>query len=515
MTVERQKNRARVYLVGAGPGRADLITVRGAELLKAADCVICDKLANPVLLKFARPDAEIINVPKRVADRSFTQEEINKLLVEKASGGKIVVRLKGGDPCIFGRGADEAKILADAGIDFEIVPGITAAVAAAEYSGIMLTDRNYSSQVVFVTGHEAEGKKDTNIDWRLLAKLPGTITFYMAMGTLDFIVNQLIKNGMKDDTPAAVIADATMPTQRTTKASIRLIANKCRQEKIKPPAIVVIGDAADSNTKLNWFMKKPLFGKSIVVTRDRRGIADFAAKIIQQGGNPVEFEAIEIKPLTQTNKFLQTLSRLPDYDWIIFTSVNGVTIFFDCLRNLAKDARVFASAKIAAIGSQTANRLAEFDIRADFVPDVFTAKELATQLIRFTNLQGKKVLLLRSQLASNELIDLLQQAGARVDNVPIYTAVTAKSDCAWLTEKISSGTIDWLTFTSPSCVRAFFEQILPDIVNSSDVKVASLGPVTSEQLKNLRVKVDIQAAEHTVDGLLNEIEDSEKTKNIS
>jgi len=510
-----QGNKAKVYLVGAGPGRADLITVRGAELLKAADCVICDKLANPVLLKFARPDAEIINVPKRDGSGLFTQEEINKLLIEKASSRQTIVRLKGGDPCIFGRGAEEAKILADAGIDFEIVPGITAAIAAAEYTGIMLTDRNYSSQVVFVTGHEAEGKKDTNIDWRLLAKFPGTITFYMAMGTLDFIVNQIIKNGRDEATPAAVIANATLPNQRIAKAPLRLIAEKCKKDGLEPPAIVVIGEAAAGDTSLNWFMKKPLFGKSIVITRDCRGNADFAARIIQQGGNPVELAAIEIKPLTQTNKFLQTLGRLPDYGWLIFTSANGVNIFFDCLRDFAKDARVLASAKIAAIGRQTANRLTEFGIRPDFVPGVFTVKELGNQLIGHKNLKGKKVLLLRSQLASNELIDILQQAGAEVDNVPIYTAVTAKSDCTWLTEKISGGAIDWLTFTSPSCVRAFFEQIQPDLVNSSNVKVASIGPVTSEHLEELGVRIDVIAKEHTIDGLLKKIEDSERTKNIS
>jgi len=512
MNIEEPKNRGKVYLVGAGPGRPDLITVRGAELLKTADCIICDKLANPALLSYARSDAEIIHVPKRIGSGSCKQEEINRLLIEKASGGKIVVRLKGGDPCIFGRGAEEAKILADAGIDFEIVPGITAAVAAAEYTGIMLTDRNYSSQVVFVTGHEAEGKKDTNIDWRLLAKFPGSIVFYMGMGGLRFITDQLIKNGMDKNTPAAVIANATFPTQRIGKAPVSLIADKCRQENLEPPAIVVIGDAADSNTTLNWFMKKPLFGKSIVVTRDRRGNADFAARIIQQGGNPVEFEAIEIKPLTQTNQFLQALTKIPDYDWIILTSANGVAIFFDSLRNLAKDARVFASAKIAAIGTQTANRLNQFGIRPDFVPGIFTGKELGSQLIGHTNLKGKKILLLRSQLASNELVDILQQAGARVDNVPIYTAVTTKSDCAWLTEKISSGAIDWLTFTSPSCVRAFVDQVPPDLVNAGNVKVASIGPVTSEQLKELGVKIDVQAAEHTIDGLLSTIEDSEKPK---
>ena len=504
------RTKGKVYLVGAGPGSADLITVRGAQLLKTADCIIYDKLANSALLNHANPNAEIIHVPKRISSGSFTQQEINKLLLEKAASGKTVVRLKGGDPCTFARGAEEAVLLAEAGIDFEIVPGVTAAIAAAEYSGIMLTHRDYSSQVVFVTGREAEGKQDTNIDWPILAKFPGTIVFYMAMGNLEFIAEQLIKNGMKDGMPAAVIADATLSTQRTTKASLGLIADKCEQEKIEPPAIVVIGTAADSDERLNWFVKKPLFSKTIVITRDHRGNADFAAKIIRRAGNPVAFPTIKLKPLTGTNQFLQTLAKLSDYDWIIFTSANGVTFVLDALRGLDKDRRVFASAKIAAIGTETAGRLYEFGIKADFVPSVFTSKELGKQLIAFTNLQNKNVLLLRSEFASKELVELLTKAKAQVNDVPVYTIEPEKSDCDWLTQKIAKGEIDWITFASPSAVRAFFEQIPTDLVNSSSAKVASIGPATSEQLKNLGVRTDTKAAEHTIDGLLAAIEGTYK-----
>lgn len=500
------KKQGKVYLVGAGPGRADLITVRGAELLKTADCIIYDKLASPALLNYARGDAEILHVPKRIGPSSFTQQEINRLLVEKASAGKTVVRLKGGDPCIFGRGSEEAAVLVEAGIDFEIVPGVTAGIAAGAYAGVMLTDRNYSSELIFVTGHEAPGKQKSSIDWNLLAKFGGTIVFYMSMGTLDFVAGQLIKNGMPEKTPTAVIASATSPAQRIVKAALGQINQKCKQEKITPPAIVVIGAAADSDPKLNWFMKKPLFGKNIVVTRDKNGNADFAAKIISRCGNPVEFATIKTKSLTQTNQFLQTLTELAKYDWIIFTSGNGVTIFFDCLQSMGKDARVFAAAKIAVIGSETAAKLTEFGIKADFVPGVFTSEELGKQLIGYTNVKGRKVLLLRSQLASNELVKLLEQAGAEVKNQPIYTVETQKSECGPLTEKINAGSIDWLTFTSPSSVRGFLEQIPTQVVKSSDVKVISIGPVTSEQLANLGVEVDLTADEHTIDGLLAAIE---------
>ncbi|MFA5240533.1 MAG: uroporphyrinogen-III C-methyltransferase, partial [Phycisphaerae bacterium] len=418
--------------------------------------------------------------------------------------GLTVVRLKGGDPGIFGRIGEELSALKEAGIDFEIVPGVTAAVAAAESAGIILTDRDYSSQVVFITGREAEGKQKSGIDWNLLAKFEGTIVFYMAMENLELIAERLIKNGMAEGTPVAVIAEATLPSQRTVRASLEKITEKCEENKIEPPAIVVIGAAADE--KLNWLVGKPLFGKTIVITRDAESNVDFAAKIIAKGRNPVEFAIIKIEPLTQTNIFLQTLTKFSEYDWFIFTSANGVAVFFDALGKLGKDARVFASAKIAAIGSETAAKLQQFAIKADFTPSVFTSKELGKQLIASANLKGKKVLLLRSELASNELGEILSIAGAEVDNVPIYTAVTVKNKCDSLIEKIKNGEIDWLTFTSPSTVNAFFEQIPVELVKSSGVKIASIGPVTSEQLKILGLEVDAEAAEHTADGLLAAIE---------
>ncbi|MHC4623082.1 MAG: uroporphyrinogen-III C-methyltransferase [Planctomycetota bacterium] len=502
MPLSARSSKGKVYLVGAGPGRADLITVCGADLLKTADCIIYDKLANPALLRVARPDTEIIHVPKRIGPASATQTEINRLLVEKASAGKTVVRLKGGDPCLFGRAAEELTVLADAGIDFEIVPGVTAAVAAGAYTGIMLTDRNYSSQVVFVTGREADDKTETSIDWPSLAKFTGTIAFYMGVGNLEFIAEQLIRNGMKEDTPAAVIADATFPTQTMAKAPLRQIAEKSKEDGIEPPAVIVIGPAAQSDGRFDWLTKKPLFGKSILVTRDIRGNADFAARIIRQGGRPVEFATIEIRPLTQSNHFLQALAKIHEYDWVVFTSANGVRIFFDAIQNLARDARVFASAAIAAIGPQTAAKLAEFAIRADFVPTVFTGKELARQLIAAANVKNKKILLLRSDAASKELPELLQQAQAQLADIPIYATKPVKGDSEKLTRDITAGSIHWLTFASPSAVRAFFDQIPADIINRCSAKVASIGPVTSAELEGLGVRVDVEAAEHTIDGLL-------------
>jgi len=498
-----------VYLVGAGPGRADLITLRGAELIEIADCIICDKLANSALLKMARPDAEIIHVPKRIGPGSFTQDQINTMLREKALAGKTVVRLKGGDPCIFGRVTEEAETLNDAGVAFEIVPGVTAAIAASEYTGIMLTDRRYSSQVAFITGREAEGKADTNIDWDVLARFPGTLVFYMGIGSLPLIAERLMANGRSSDTAVALVANATFPTQRLVRAPLRDIAEACRRERIEPPALIIIGAAAAGDAGLNWFMRQPLFGKTVVSTRDAAGNAEFAEKIAARGGHPVEYATIAIQPLTDRTEFVQTLAHLADYDWLIFTSPNGVRVFFDVLNTLGKDARVFASTKLATLGAKTGAALSGRGIRPDFVPTVFTGRELGAQLAAFTNLHDKKVLLLRSALATNDLADVLQEAGADVHDVPLYTAVPHVADADALQEEIQNGRIHWVTFASPSAVRNFFDRIPPEVVNAGKAKVASIGPVTSNQLETLGVRVDLTAAEYTTDGLLDAIERTE------
>ncbi|MEN6333266.1 MAG: uroporphyrinogen-III C-methyltransferase, partial [Phycisphaerales bacterium] len=502
--------KGKAYLVGAGPGRADLITLRGAELLKTADCVIMDKLASPALLELARKDAEIIHVPKRIGPGSFTQGQINQILVNKALEGKTVVRLKGGDPCIFGRCTEEAVLLNEAGVEFEIVPGVTAAIAAAGYTGIMLTDRRYSSQVAFITGREAEGKEQTNLDWDVLARFPGTLVFYMGIGALPSIAKRLVDSGMAPETPVALVADATLPTQRMVQAPLSRIARECEKRQIEPPALVIVGPAAAGDANLNWFMRQPLFGKGLVITRDAEGNVDSARKIIALGGRPIEYPTLAIQPLTDRSEFLRVLAEFPNYQWAIFTSANGVRIFCDALRELGKDARVFGGMKIAAIGPRTAETLEPFGIRADFVPEVFTGRELARQLIGYTDLRDKRVLLLRSEIASDELVEGLQAGGAAVTDVAVYTAVSRKSDGAALIEQMQQGKVQWLTFASPSAVRAFFEQIPSESVQTYSLKVASVGPVTSKELAQFGVRVDVEATEHTIDGLLDAIENIER-----
>lgn len=502
---ETLKNNGKVYLVGAGPGDPDLITILGAQLLRTADCIMLDKLANPALLRYAKAGAEIIRTPKRVGHDSFNQQKINDLIIEKAMNGKTVVRLKGGDPCIFGRVSEEALALSQAGIDFEIVPGITAAVAASAYTGILLTDRSYASQVVFITGREADGKQNSNIDWNLLAKFNGTIVFYMAVGNLEFIVEQLIKNGLDDKTPAAVIANTTLPTQKKLKSTLAKISDESKKQNIEPPALIIIGAAAEGDERLNWFMKKPLFGKTILVTRDAKGNAEFAAKIIKQAGNPLAFNTIKIKPLTDKNSFLKTLTAFSNFQWIIFTSQNGVEIFFDFIDKIKKDSRVFANSKIAAIGNKTAEKIREYGIKPDFVPTVFTCEQLAKQLIAYENLKGKNILLLRSLVTDKSLNNILLKAGAKIEDTPIYEIVPAETDTKTVEQNLKARCINWLTFASPSAAGVFFDKISPDLITAAGVKIASIGPVTSNRLRQLNMNVYAEASEHTIDGLLEAI----------
>jgi uroporphyrinogen III methyltransferase/synthase len=501
--------KSKVYLVGAGPGRADLITLRGLEMLKKADCVIYDKLVNPALLRYVKPEAELIATPKRTGGESFTQEQINKLLIDKAGEHSIIVRLKGGDPYIFARGTEEAKWLADNSIDFEVVPGVTAGIASSAYAGIAITDRDLSSQVAFITGREAQSKQQSSIDWGNLVHFGGTLCFYMAMENFDFIVEQLTSRGMSPDTPAAVIADATLATQKTVKTTLATIAGECKKQKIGPPAIIVIGATAKGDSRLDWLTKQPLFGKTIVITRDAEGNAELADKIADKMGLAIELPVTKLKPLTDSSVFLKALSEIKSFDWIIFTSATGVEQFFGILTKLNNDARSLGSAKIAAIGRATAGQLAKFGIRADFVPTTFTSKILAKELIETAQLRGRKVLLLRSKLASDELPDMLAKAEAIIEKVPVYTQEKNLCDLKNVSEILAEKRVDWIIFASPLSATCFYEQVPVDFVKSSNAKIASIGPVTTKRLTELGVQVDIEPAEHTIDGLLTAIEQAQ------
>lgn len=498
----------KVYLVGAGPGDAGLITVKGQELLRRADCVIYDGLANASLLEEVCPEAETINVRKRTGDHPIKQAQINALLVEKAQQGKNVVRLKGGDPCLFGRAAEEARACAAANIPFEIVPGVTSGMAAAEYAGIFLTDRENASAVAFITGREAEGKTDSELDWSSLAAFRGTLVFYMAMGTLSEITQRLIRQGKNAQTPAAVVHQATLPQQRVVEGCLHDIAARCEQAQVAAPSIVIIGPGAKIDAASNWFMRQPLFGKRILMTRDGEGNRKFARVLAACGAEPIAFDGIEVVSLASAAKAQHALTHIGSYDWVVFTSANGVSAAFDGLSRLMKDARAFGGVHVACIGEQTAERLRIYGIMADFIPTAFTSAALAEELAQTDGLNGKKILLLRSEIAPKDFPDRLTAMGAHVTDAAVYTVrprSVESQDAAALNEQIVSGTIDWLTFTSTSTVRAFLETVPIDAVKAGGVKIASIGPATTAHLNGIGLPPTVEARVHTVEGLVCEM----------
>jgi uroporphyrinogen III methyltransferase/synthase len=499
-----KQNKGKVYLVGAGPGDAELITLRAAGLLQTADCVIYDKLANPVLLEHTRKDAEIIHTPKRTKN-SFTQQQINELIIERALKGLSVVRLKGGDPGVFGRTGDELACLLEYDIPFEIVPGITAGTAAAEYAGIIPTDRKLSSQLMFVTGRSA-GDTAENVDYKLLAEFAGTIVFYMPVGELENITQKLLDNNINPDTPAAVIQNATTPKQRAVYGNIKTIAKKARQENITPPAVLIIGKTAAENPRLKWFGSGSLSGQNIIITRDREGNRKFAEKITNRGGNPIPADTFEFDDLTGKSEFIQTLAKLKSFEWVIFTSANGVKFTFERLGKLGKDARVFGNCSIAAIGTETAKCLSKYGIKANFVPDTFTSEKLGEQMMISFNLANKKILLLRSSLASNRLKEILQKVRAVVKETPVYNLKKRELKKEQIIKSLDDNEINFLIFTSPFSAETFFGQVPYEKIKKTAAEIVSIGPVTSDKLKQLGVKVHRQAKTHTTDGILEILE---------
>ncbi|MBP8303788.1 MAG: uroporphyrinogen-III C-methyltransferase [Phycisphaerae bacterium] len=487
-----------VYLVGAGPGRPDLITVRGLDLLRTADCIVCDGLVHPGLLAHARADAQVIHVPKRVGDASVSQDRINDLIVQQALQGRSVVRLKGGDPTIFGRAAEELAAVVEAGLPFEVVPGVTAALGASAYSGILLTDRASCSQVALVTGHEAPDKTGPSLDWAALARFRGTLVFYMGVASLRPITERLAAGGMDADTPCAVVCDATLPTQRVVRDRLCRLADRCQQEGVEPPAVVLVGPCACADERLGWFARLPLFGRTVVVTRDARGNAESARQIMAHGGRVLAFDTVVLRPLP----FPKEASDLTGYDWVVFSSPNGVEFFMAALDRMGRDARALGRASIAALGPATAERLRASGIRADLVPEVFTSRDLGRQLIERAGVRGRSVLLLRSGLADHGLMDDLAEAGACVDQAAVYTAEPVRGDASGLLEEIRLGKVQWLTFASASEARAFFDQVPAACLAEGRVRVASIGPVTSRQLRDLGVRVDAEARDHTIQGLI-------------
>ncbi|MEN6385451.1 MAG: uroporphyrinogen-III C-methyltransferase [Phycisphaerales bacterium] len=486
----------KVYIVGAGPGCGGLISVRGLAVLKQADCVLYDKLIGKDLPAYISPDAEMIYVGKDQTKQQF----INDIIVKKAKKHKIIVRLKGGDPTIFGRATEEFNMLLEENIDFEIIPGITAASAAAASAGISLTDRNTASSVTFVTGQTLDGKM-IKIDFKSLVRLGGTIVFYMAVAKMKQICQKLIQAGLDGNTNAIVIANATLANQKIIFASLSDIAGECERQGIEPPAVLIVGKKCRSMLR-----DKPLFGKKILITRDSAGNAEFACKLAASGACAIECPTFEIQDLTGRREFLNVIDKIKNFDWVFFTSPTGVRLFFKAIHKLKKDGRVFSDSKIGCIGSETASTLEEHGMIADFVPDEFTTKSLAKEFAAKYKPKGKNILFLRSGLAEE-----FEIAGAKVQTVAVYTARkvrTEKTDFSATSRQVGTSVemtnMDWITFASSFAVKCFFEKFNAD--DLKDIKIASIGPVTSETLKKFGVEPSVEAKEHTIDGLIREIE---------
>ena len=488
-----------VYIVGAGPGDRKLITLKGVECLQRADVVIYDLLLNDALLEHCPAHTEKIKAPDpRI--RTTRQDELNRLLVEHAKAGKIVVRLKGGDPYIFGRGGEEAVALIEAGIPFEVVPGITSAIAASAYAGIPVTHRDYASSVAFVTGHSAALRPDSNINWAQLATAVDTLVVYMGVAHLPQIVERLIAHGRNPQTLVSLVRVGTTPQQHVVQGTLTDIVEKVDAVQLKSPAVIVVGEVNRLRQQLRWFDTKPLFGKRILVTRARAQASDFADLLEANGAEVIQFPTIKIQPIESVD-----IPALNAYDWVIFTSVNAVEIFYERLRENGKDARAFGGSSICAVGAKTVEALNRIGIHPNFVPSHSRGSAIAAEI---GEVNGKKILLPRAKIATADLPNGLRERGAHIDDVPLYDTVKVASDGDKRQDKIEAdflkGSIDLVTFTSSSTVTNFLEMFpahAPTVL-LANVKVAVIGPTTQKTVEKCGVHVDVVAKEASVESLV-------------
>lgn len=492
----------KVYLVGAGPGDPDLITVRAVECLRQADVVIYDFLAAPKLLKHVREGAEMIYVGKKGGEHTLAQDKINELLVAKAKQGLNVVRLKGGDPFVFGRGGEEAEVLAKAEIPFEVVPGVTSAVAAPAYAGIPLTHRKYTSSVAFVTGHEDPTKEHSSIDWSKLATAVGTLVFLMGVKNLPGITESLIAAGRDPKTPVALVRWGTTPKQTTVKGTLETIVEHAEAAALKPPAIIIVGEVTELMETLNWFEKRPLFGKTVVVTRSRAQASELVDRLSGLGAECLECPTIKVVPPEDWGPLDTVIDNLGTYDWLVFTSVNGVSFFFDRLYQKDKDVRAIKGMRTAAIGPATAKRLRDFGLKSDIIPETYQAESIV-EAFKKEAMEGKKVLLPRAKEARPVLPEELRKLGAIVDEIVAYQTEQERENMDTLIKRLEEGSINLLTFTSSSTVRNFKALLPAERFKSliEGVTVASIGPITTDTARELGFKVDIIARDYTIDGL--------------
>lgn len=495
---------AKAYLIGAGPGDPGLITVKGQRILQEADVVIYDYLANKIFLDLCRPDAEIIYVGKKGGDHTLPQEQINALIVAKVNEGKDVARLKGGDPYIFGRGAEEAEELLAAGLDFEVVPGVTSAVAGPAYAGIPLTHRKYASSVSLITGHEDPTKPDSAHNWAALATAASTLCFYMGVKNLPYITGKLMEHGLAAQTPAALIRWGTTSKHQSWVSTVGEITDLAEREGIKAPSMFVVGEVVGLHDTLNWFEKLPLHGKGVVVTRAREQASGLRGSLERLGAVCYEFPTISIKPLADYAPVQFAIEHLPTYDWVIFTSVNGVRHFWQQLAEAGKDARALGAVQIAAIGPATAEALEKRGIAADFIPKKYVAESVVEGLLAL-GIEGKRVLIPRAKVAREVLPDELAKVAKQVDVLPVYETVLTQESGKEIVELLAQGCLHYLTFSSSSTVDNFFALVSPEILRAhvgSPLKICCIGPITADTLSKYGFTADIMPTDYTIPALV-------------
>jgi uroporphyrinogen III methyltransferase/synthase len=497
-----------VYLVGAGPGDVGLMTMRGAELLARADVVVYDALVNADLLKLAPKEAEVIYGGKRSKDHAIPQEELNALLVRKAKEGKTVVRLKGGDPYTFGRGGEEAEELGAAGIRFEVVPGVSSISAAPNYAGIPITHREHCSSFTVITGHEDPHKPESNIDWALVAKDKGTKVILMAMERIADIARTLISNGMSPETPVGMVRWGTTGRQTSIQGTLATIEKIIAENNFGAPAVTVIGDVVNLRDKLNWFENRPLFGQRIVVTRTRDQASELSRQLLELGAEVLEIPTIKIEPPDNKDGLKDALLGLHEYDWVVFTSPNGVTTFFDYFFKAFDDLRDIGGVKIAAVGPATAAKLKELHLKVDAMPAEYVSSKIAKALTDYESIDNLRILLMRAEIANRELPKELETLGAIVDDVASYRTVPETEDRNGAAAKLIENGADWITFTSSSTVENFHARFnLPEILKHfPKTKVVSIGPETTKTLVALGVKPTVEAKPHNVGGIVTAIQ---------
>jgi len=512
MTVRKaktEKTLKKVYLVGAGPGDPGLLTVKGAHVLSRADVVIYDYLSDPSLLTHAPDAAEKIYVGKSASQHTMEQDEINALIVKKGLQGKIVVRLKGGDPFVFGRGGEECEALRAAGILYEVVPGVTSGIAAPAYAGIPVTHRTMASSVAFITGNEDPQKPSTAIHWEYLAKGVDTLVFYMGVGNLPAITTELIKQGKPPTTPVAVVRWGTKPAQETVTGTLETIAKNVSKAGIRPPAITVVGEVVSLRDSLAWFEKRPLFGKRIINTRTRQQASELSSQLAELGAETVEMPTIQIEPAKKGGVLDRAIAKIDKYDWVVFTSPNGVSAFFDLLLRKNGDVRALGKARIASIGPGTTATIRKYWVRVDCTAENAVAEGLARSLKAFGPWKGCRVLLPRAEKARDVLPQALTAWGAKVTVATAYKTVRPRMSDKSVIDAVLGGHYDIITFSSSSTfdnfVSLFTKQEFARVAPA--LKAASIGPVTSAAIKARGIAPLVEAKEHTIGGLVSAIKE--------